>query len=64
MSKPRKTRDEYALQGDYGYGHGWEDLTAADTREEIRQYRRDYRENEPGTPLRVVKRRVKIEAVA
>lgn len=47
----------FVLQGNYGYGHGWEDLTAADTRAEIRGYRKDYRENEPGTPLRVIQRR-------
>lgn len=47
----------YVLQGNYGYGHGWEDLTAAETHKEICSYRKDYRENEPGTPLRVIRRR-------
>jgi hypothetical protein len=46
------------LQGNYGYGHGWEDLTAEKTYSEMKVRRREYRENEPGTPTRVIKRRV------
>ena len=55
----RKTRDEYVLQGNYGYGHGWEDLTAENTLTEIRQRLKEYRENEGGT-YRTIKRRVRI----
>ena len=53
---PRKTRDEYVLQGNYG--HGWEDLTAESSIAEIRQRLREYRENEGGN-YRTVKRRVR-----
>ncbi len=54
----------YVLQGNYGYGHGWEDLTAEESRKEIRDRRREYVENEPGTPLRVIRRRERNEAFA
>lgn len=56
MTYIRKTEDEYTLQGNYGYGY--EDLTSADTWEEIKGYRKDYRENEPGTPLKIICRRI------
>lgn len=57
----RKTRDEYTLQGDYGFG-GWEDLTTEDTWKEIRQRRKEYRENDYNVhALRIIKRRVPIE---
>lgn len=47
----------YVLQADYGYGDGWEDLTAEETKEEINQRRREYEENAPGVPCRVVRQR-------
>lgn len=56
-ARVRKTEDEYSLYGDYG--HGWELLTTASTFTEIRANRKDYRENEPGVPLKIVKKRVK-----
>jgi hypothetical protein len=48
---------EYVIQGDYGYGHGWEDLCAEETREEANARLREYNENEPQHPRRMVKRR-------
>lgn len=45
----------WILQGQYG--GGWEDLTAADTWKELRDYKKDYQLNEPGTPLRIIQRR-------
>jgi hypothetical protein len=49
------------LQGDYGYGHGWEDLAAEDkgvagARQRINQTRREYVNNEGGN-YRVIERR-------
>lgn len=54
----RATKYEYlwVLQGNYGYGHGWEDLTAEETWREIRNRRREYVENEGGS-YRIIKRR-------
>ena len=51
------------LQGNYGYGHGWEDLSAEDLHNpgawrRIRQTRREYRENEGGL-YRIIERREK-----
>lgn len=48
---------EFVLQGDYGYGHGWEDLCAEDTRKEARQRLKEYRENEGGC-YRIVRRAI------
>ena len=44
----------FVLQGTYG--HGWEDLTAEETRAEIRQRLKEYRENEGGN-YRIVRKR-------
>lgn len=60
MPYTRKTVDEYEVQGNYGYGHGYECVTTEETRQEARQRLKEYRENEPGTPFRIVKKRVKI----
>lgn len=56
----RKTVDVYVIQQDYGYGHGWEDVTSADTRADARQALRDYRVNMPEYPARCVTRRERI----
>jgi hypothetical protein len=64
-AKPKrvpKTRLIWVVQGNYGYGHGWEDVTAAETWKEAKGYLRDYRENERGVPFRVIRRREKIAA--
>ena len=51
----------YILQGDYGYGHGWEDLSAEDKAQpgawkRVVQTRKEYRDNEGGT-YRIIERR-------
>jgi hypothetical protein len=46
----------YVVQGNYGYGHGWEDEAASESRKEARTDLRAYRENGPGV-YRMVKRR-------
>lgn len=51
---------EYALQGDYGYGHGWEDVCVEDSRKEIEARKREYLEDEGGT-YRIIKRRAESE---
>ena len=58
MAYIRKTRDEYELQGNYGYG--WECLTTEETLKDARQRRKEYQENEGGT-YRIVRRRVRLE---
>ena len=48
----------YVLQGDYGYGDGWEDLTAEESWMEIKERRKEYRDNDVYVHrLRVIHRR-------
>lgn len=46
----------YVIQGNYGYGHGWEDVTADDTRKDGLASLACYRQNEAGVPFRMVRR--------
>ena len=57
--KPKRTRKEYIVQGNYGYG--WDDLTASDSYGEAKQDLKDYRENEKNATHRLITRRVPIE---
>jgi hypothetical protein len=57
-----KTKIVYVVQGNYGYGHGWEDLTAEDARNEAKQRLREYRDNELGVPFRLIRRRERLAA--
>jgi hypothetical protein len=52
----RKYNYVFVIQG--YYCHGWEDETEEDTRKEARQQLRDYRENMPEYPHRMIQRRV------
>lgn len=61
MSYTRKTQDVYEVRGNYGYGDGYECATAAETWKEARGYLKDYRENKPGVPFKIVKTREPIE---
>jgi hypothetical protein len=61
MTYVRKTRDEFDLEADYGYGQGWEVETSESTWTEARAQLRTYRDNGVFVPMRIVKRRVKIE---
>lgn len=61
-AKPRKTEDIWTVQGNYGHGHGWEDLTSETTRAEAKQRLKEYRDNEPGVSHRLVKQRIKKSA--
>lgn len=55
----RKTHDEWHTQGNYGCG--WETVTIDDNRKDGLQMLRDYRDNEPGIPHRLIKKRVRNE---
>lgn len=54
--KQNKYEYMFVLQGNYGYGDGWEDLTASDSLREMRAERKLYRENEGGN-YRIIQRR-------
>jgi len=57
----------YVLQGDHGYGEGYEDLCAEEIiggkswepRKRIRESKKEYQENSPGPSYRIIKRREK-----
>ena len=53
----RKTHDEWHTQGDYGTG--WETETIDDNLKDAKQMLRDYRENVPNIPHRLIKVRVR-----
>lgn len=59
MAYERKTKDEWMVEGNYGYG--WEVVSYDETYEEAKQMLKDYRENEP-YPFRIRKHRVPKEA--
>jgi len=62
---PTKYLYLWVLQGDYGYGHGWEDLTASERYVEVRDDLRTYRKEEApyiSVSYRVIERRELREA--
>lgn len=56
----RKTKDEYKLLANYGYGHGWEIETTEETRKDIKRRYKEYRENAPQYQYKIILKRVKI----
>lgn len=60
MAYTRKTRDTFELH--VNYGQGWEYEIEEDTLRAARQQQRDYRDNCPQYPTKVVRRRERIEA--
>lgn len=46
--------DHFALQGNYGHGAGWEDVTAEKSLDQILARESEYKTDEPGTPYRLI----------
>ena len=61
MAYIRKTKDEYQLLCNYGYGDGWEVVLAEDNIKEAKLRLKEYRENIPQYPYKVVKKRIPLE---
>ena len=61
MSYIRKTEDVYSIMGNYG--SGFEEVTTEETMEDAKQMLKDYRENLPQYPHKIVVKRIKIEEV-
>lgn len=61
MTYQRKTRDEWEVQGNYGYGHGYECVASELTLDLARQRLKEYKDNQPEAQFRVKLVRVKIE---
>ncbi len=59
MAYKRKTKDEYDVQCNYGFGHGFETVTTESTRKEALLRAKEYRTNE-NVPTQIKKRRVRI----
>lgn len=57
MAYVRKTRDEFEIQSNYGYG--WDVECTEETMRQARLQARRYREN-ISAPVRIVKRRVSL----
>ena len=55
MNMNKKTKYEYEIQGNYGYG--WEMICSEETFDEAINMRKCYDENEPNILHRVVRRR-------
>ena len=59
MTYVRTTEDEFQIHGNYG--QGFEELTCEKTWEEAKQCVKDYRENEPGVPFKIITKQIKIK---
>jgi hypothetical protein len=57
----RKTRDVWIIQQNWGFGDGWEDVSAEDSRADARRAVKEYRDNQPECPVRIKKTRERIE---
>lgn len=57
----RKTRDVFIVEGYFSDEYKWEEVTAEDSRKEIRKRLKEYRENDPQHNYRWRVRREKIE---
>jgi hypothetical protein len=44
---------DYEIQGDYGFGHGWEMVDCVSTPDDAEKALKIYDENEPGVPHRI-----------
>jgi hypothetical protein len=60
MAYKRKTRDTWELHVNYGFGHGWEHELTEYARSEAKQRLKEYRENCPQYPAKVIKKRERI----
>lgn len=60
MAYVRKTKDEYYLLCNYGYGDGWEVVLTEETLKEAKERKKEYVENMPQYPYKIVKKRVKL----
>ena len=59
MAYKRRTRDEYELYG--WYDGEWSYVLTEDSLSLIKKHRREYIENEPGVPFKIIKRRIPLD---
>lgn len=58
MTYIRKTKDEYQIHQNCGYG--WEEVCAEETLKEAKVRLKEYRTNQPEFSVKIVKKRIKI----
>ena len=56
----RKTKDEFQLHVNYGYGHGFEHEISEDTLKEASERKREYQANCPQYATKIIRKRIKI----
>jgi len=61
MAYQRKTRDVFIVEGYFSDEYKWEEVTAEDTKKEIRARLKEYRANDPQHDYRWRVKRVRIE---
>lgn len=61
MAYVRKTKDEYQLLCNYGYGDGWEVVLTEETLKEAKERKKEYLENMPQYAYKIVKKRVRVK---
>lgn len=64
MGYERKTVDFYVVQGNYGFGHGFEDVYASEDYKDARERLKEYRQNEPNAIHKLVVKREPKERVS
>ena len=60
MAYIRKTKDEYILLCNYGYGDGWEEVLTEETYKEIKERKKEYMENMTCYPYKIIKKRIPV----
>ncbi len=61
MARQNKFEYMHVVQGNYDYGHGWEDVYASEDRADARERLKEYRENEGRlATFRLIMRRVPV----
>jgi hypothetical protein len=58
MTYIRKTRDEYQIHQNCGYG--WDEVCAEGTLKEAKARLKEYRENQPEYAVKIICKRIKI----
>jgi hypothetical protein len=61
MVYKRKTKDEWQLHINYGYGDGFEHEVSEETLKEIKLRSKEYQENCPQYTRKIIRKRVKLD---
>ncbi|GAA6622772.1 hypothetical protein NUACC26_085960 [Scytonema sp. NUACC26] len=56
----RKTKDEYKIMQYTGFLYGWEEVCCEYSKRDAKETLSIYRQNQPEYPVKIVKKRVKV----